>query len=410
MLETMICALFTLLPDFLYRRFVQGKRIGHEITFFTMWYELRWGLVTCFMAATTVITLLFYYHPSTHSVASFFRTVSIIPQVAGRVEEVYVVNNQDVKAGDPIFRLDAASQEAAVTAARSRVEEIEAQIAVSDTQLAAALAGVEQAQAAADLVEADYRRSKELLDRGSPAANPAEVERQLNRLKEREGQVEAAQANYEAVKDNIEVVLPAQRTSAIAALEQSEAELDKTLITAGVDGRIEQFALQPGDFVAILRPAGILVPAAIGHERFQAAFSQLSAGVVKPGMVAEIGCMAQPFTIVPMVVVAVQDVFSSGQFRPSDQLMDLQANRSPGSLTVFMEPLYEGGINDLPPGSRCIGNVYTSNHALLEDETISGPRRIFLHVIDTIGVVHAAGLRLRMVLLPVKTLVFSGGH
>ena len=51
MIETMLCALITVLPDYLFRRFVQGKRIGHEITLFTMWYELRWGLTTCAILA-----------------------------------------------------------------------------------------------------------------------------------------------------------------------------------------------------------------------------------------------------------------------------------------------------------------------------------------------------------------------
>ena len=31
MLELLLCSLVTILPDFLYRRYVQGKRIGHEI-------------------------------------------------------------------------------------------------------------------------------------------------------------------------------------------------------------------------------------------------------------------------------------------------------------------------------------------------------------------------------------------
>ena len=32
MFELMLCSLFTLVPDYLYRRHVQGKRIGKEIT------------------------------------------------------------------------------------------------------------------------------------------------------------------------------------------------------------------------------------------------------------------------------------------------------------------------------------------------------------------------------------------
>ena len=33
MLELMLCSMLTILPDYLYRRYVQGKRIGKEITF-----------------------------------------------------------------------------------------------------------------------------------------------------------------------------------------------------------------------------------------------------------------------------------------------------------------------------------------------------------------------------------------
>lgn len=409
MLETLFCAMFTILPDYLFRRYGQGKRIGHEITFFSVWYELRWGLTTCFIATTTLITLLFYYHPSTNAVTSYFRTVTILPETGGRVAEVYVVSHEEVQAGDPLFKLDSSSQEAAVATAQSRVDEVNAALDVSGSDIAAAKATLEQAQAAYDLVESDYLRNKKLLDEGSPAANPSEVDRQFNRLKEREGQVHAAEANLESVQQNVEVLLPAQRASAIASLEQAQTELEKTLVVAGISGRVEQFALQVGDYLnPILRPAGILVPTESGHLMFQAGFNQLAAQVVKPGMIAEIGCLSKPFTVVPMVIVSVQDVIASGQFRPSDQLRDPQDNVRPGSISAVLEPLYAGGIDRLPPGSNCIANAYTSNHERIEHEEMGTARKIGLHVIDTIGVVHAAGLRMRMLLLPVTTLVFSG--
>lgn len=409
MFETLFCAMFTILPDYLYRRYAQGKRIGIEINFFSVWYELRWGLTACFIATIALITTLFYFHPSTNTVASYFRTVTILPEAGGRVAEIYVESHQDVKAGDPLFRLDSSSQEAAVATAQRRVDEVNAAIEVSGTEIQAAQATLEQAQAAYDLVELDYLRNKQLLDEGSPAANRAEVERQENRLKEREGQVHAAEANFEAVRQNIEVLLPAQKASATAALEQAQTELEKTLVTAGISGRVEQFALQLGDIVnPLLRPAGLLVPSESGHLRFHAGFNQLTAQVLKPGMIAEIGCAANPFSVVPMVIVGVQDVIPSGQFRPTDRLRDPQDNGRPGTITAILEPLYEGGIDPLPPGSNCIANAYTSNHERIETEEMGTAKKIGLHVIDTIGIVHAAGIRLRMLLLPVSTLVFSG--
>ena len=39
MLELALCSLFTILPDYLYRRYWQGKRIGQEMTLYSVWFE-----------------------------------------------------------------------------------------------------------------------------------------------------------------------------------------------------------------------------------------------------------------------------------------------------------------------------------------------------------------------------------
>jgi hypothetical protein len=82
----------------------------------------------------------------------------------------------------------------------------------------------------------------------------------------------------------------------------------------------------------------------------------------------------------------------------------------PGTITVYMEPLYKGGFDGVPPGSSCIANAYTNNHDRLDDPNLGTGQWIFLHVIDTVGVVHAIILRIQALLLPVQTLVLSGGH
>ena len=46
MLELLLCSLLTILPDYLIRRYVQGKRLGREITFYSVWYELSGCLET----------------------------------------------------------------------------------------------------------------------------------------------------------------------------------------------------------------------------------------------------------------------------------------------------------------------------------------------------------------------------
>ena len=65
MLELLLCSLLTIFPDYLYRRYRQGKRIGKEITLFSVWFELRFGIIACLMLTVALITMIFYYHPST---------------------------------------------------------------------------------------------------------------------------------------------------------------------------------------------------------------------------------------------------------------------------------------------------------------------------------------------------------
>jgi hypothetical protein len=75
---------------------------------------------------------------------------------------------------------------------------------------------------------------------------------------------------------------------------------------------------------------------------------------------------------------------------------------------VFLEPLYEGGIDDVTPGSSCIANAYSNNHDLIVSKGIGVARRAALHAVDALALVHALILRLQALVLPFQTLVFSG--
>jgi hypothetical protein len=61
------------------------------------------------------------------------------------------------------------------------------------------------------------------------------------------------------------------------------------------------------------------------------------------------------------------------------------------------------------PGSSCIVNAYSSNHELLaSSKDMSTTRRLVLHGVDAVGLVHALLLRIQALVLPIQTLVFSG--
>jgi multidrug resistance efflux pump len=78
---------------------------------------------------------------------------------------------------------------------------------------------------------------------------------------------------------------------------------------------------------------------------------------MKAGMIAEVTCVAKPFTVIPMVVTDVQDFIAAGQVRAGEQLIEARQVTRPGTLLVFLEPLYAGGLDEVTPGSSCIANA-----------------------------------------------------
>jgi multidrug resistance efflux pump len=408
MFELMLCSLFTLVPDYLYRRYRQGKRFGKEITLFSMWYELRWGITGCVMLTVLLITLIFYYHPSTSSAALFFRTVPIAPETNGRVAEVFVGFSAPVKKDTVLFRLDSSKQRAATETAKRKIAEVDAQLVAAKVDVIKAEAQLQQAQS-------DYKQAKDELEvkselqRRSPGIVPQRDIEKLQVLADgRQAAVDAASASKQSAETQISTLLPATKASAEAALDQAQVDLDKTDIRAGVDGRVEQFFLRPGDIVnPLMRPAGILIPEGAGQRGVQAGFGQIEAQVLKPGMIAEAACNSVPWTIIPMVVTSVQDYIAAGQFRGGEQLLEASAAK-PGTIFVFLEPLEKDGLGDVTAGSSCIVNAYTSNHEVISSKDTSALKRFALHAVDTVGLVHALLLRIQALLLPIKTLVLSG--
>src|SRR3954452_24217165 len=407
MLELLVCSLLTILPDYLFRRYVQGKRLGKEITFFSVWFELRWGIILCLLLTVGLITTIFYYHPSTTNVVSYFRTIPIVPEINGRVAEIYIGMNDRVEKGAPIFRLDSQKQEAAAETARRKIAEVDAALVVARTDVVAAEGKIQEAKGAYQQAVDELETKQELQRRNPGMVARRDIEKLEVAVEGRKGAIAAATAAKQGAEAKISALLPAEKASAEAALAQAEADLAKTVIRAGFSGQVEQFALRVGDIVnPMMRPAGILIPEGAGQQSLQAGFRQIEAQIMKVGMIAEVTCVSKPFTVIPMVVTDVQDFIAAGQFRGGEQLVELQQVTRPGTILVFLEPLYKGGLKGVTPGSSCIANAYSSNHDLIASKDTGALRGAALHVVDALGLVHALILRLQALVLPFKILVF----
>jgi multidrug resistance efflux pump len=409
MFELLLCSLVTILPDYLYRRYRQGKRLGKEITFFSVWYELRWGITSCLMLTISLITMIFYFHPSTTSAALYFRTVPILPEGSGRVVEVNVDFTAPVKKGDVLFRLDSSRQAAALETAKRKIAEVDASLISARADVVKADAQIGEAKASLQQAKDELDVKSELQRRNPGIVPQRDIEKLQVLVDQRQSGVDAATAARESSALRVSTLLPAERASAEAARAEAQVELDKTFVRAGVDGRVEQFLVRPGDLVAqIMRPAGVMIPDEAGRGRLQAGFGQIEAQVMRPGMIAEATCISRPWVIIPLVVTSVQDFIAAGQFRASEVLIDPQSLQRPGSILVFLEPLYKNGLDGVTPGSSCIVNAYTSNHDVIADPKTGALKGFALHAVDATGLVHALLLRIQALLLPIKTLVLSG--
>jgi multidrug resistance efflux pump len=313
-----------------------------------------------------------------------------------------------VEKGAPLFRLDDSKQKAALEAANKKIAEVDAAMVHAEADIIAAQGQIVQAKGSLQQAIDELATKEELQRRNAGIVAEREVEKLRVAVEARQGEVTAAEAAKQAADTKLRTVLPAEKESAEAAKEQAQVELDKTVVYAGVSGRVEQFTLRVGDVVnPLMRPAGVLIPSGAGRLQVVAGFNQLEQQVIKVGMTAEITCISKPWTIIPMVVTQVQDYIAAGQVRTSEQLIDVQQVTRPGTVTAFLEPMYKGGLDGVAPGSSCIANAYTNNHDELARSDIGWGSWAFLHMVDTVALVHAMILRLQALVFPIQALVFS---
>ena len=260
MLEILLCSLLTILPDYLYRRYAQGKRLGKEITLYSVWFELRWGITACLMLTVGLITVIFYNHPSTSNATVFFRVVPILPETNGRVAEIFLKGvSGEIQQGAPIFRLDSSKQEAAMETNRRKIAEAEAAMVVAGSDILQAEGKIQEAKSAYQQAVDELETKQELYRRNPGNVALRDIEKLTVGVEGRKGAIAAATAAKEQAEARISTLLPAEKASAEAELAQAEVDLHKTVVRAGVDGRVEQFTLRVGDIVnPLMRPAGVL--------------------------------------------------------------------------------------------------------------------------------------------------------
>jgi len=188
---------------------------------------------------------------------------------AGTIATLKVSEGQSVKAGDVLFVLDAAQQQAQYDAARAQADAAQATLANLQTggrpeELDVSRAAQQKALSDLDLAQQNATRTQSLFSQGlatqaqldqakaavasaQAVANQAAAQVKVTELPARDAQQIAAEASYAAAEANANA---------------AKATLDDRTVTAPVDGRIERLFYKAGEVAATGSPVASLSGAA----------------------------------------------------------------------------------------------------------------------------------------------------
>ena len=221
--------------------------------------------------------------------------ISISPDVSGRIVAVNVKENQRVKAGDVLFRIDPEPYRIALAQANADLASARVQVATMATDSGSAAADIASARAELTLAEATYQRQNELMKRGFTTRASLDAATQdvaAARAKIATGQAAAARAQQQ-VGTGGGSDQPAAIQVALAKRAQAELNLQRTTVRAPSDGVVSQTSrLQVGN----ITPSGVPALSLVVSDQtwVEANFKETDLDHMRVGQPVELGFDAYP--------------------------------------------------------------------------------------------------------------------
>jgi membrane fusion protein (multidrug efflux system) len=186
------------------------------------------------------------FYESTNDAYLGADSVTIAPKVMGYVAEVAVGDNQRVKAGDVLVRIDPRDYQTALDSATADLANAKATSANIDALLNEQKATIDQAEAAAAFAQQEYNRYADLARTGAGSAQ--RLQQAQSDLAQRKATLAAAQAHIDVLKTQRQQAEAATAAKG-AALDQAKINLSQTTITAPIDGVVGDRTVRQGQLV-----------------------------------------------------------------------------------------------------------------------------------------------------------------
>jgi membrane fusion protein, multidrug efflux system len=200
-------------------------------------------------------------------------TVQVSAQVAGRVSAVLVTDNQEVRAGQPLVKLDPADFQQALSQALANRESAEGQLAQAKAQLPVAQANLDQARAQVAVAEAaatnadiNLKRDQRLEQMGGLAVSHQTLDNDTATARSDAATLAAAQQKVTAGEAQLALnrtqigTAEAGVRAAAAQVAQARLNLSYTVIRASEAGRITNKTVALGNYVQVGQALTALVP------------------------------------------------------------------------------------------------------------------------------------------------------
>ncbi|OEC95684.1 secretion protein HylD [Rhizobium sp. YK2] len=271
-------------------------------------------MLALIVAAWFVWKIYFYPYESTDDAFVDARSFSVAAKVSGYVAEVPVTDNQSVKAGDVILRIDPRDYQIALDQANGQVEVAKASVDSAGAQIEAASAAVDVARAqqnsataALQFAQQESNRQQQLVKTGSGSVQA--VQQATATLQQDQASLAQMQANITSALKN-KAVAEAQKSSALASLKQAQAQAEEaqqnlsyTTITAAQPGRIVRLTGAKGQYVEAGQAISTFVPDEVW---ITANFKETQLTDMRPGQPVDITIDAYPNHTLHGKVASVQ--------------------------------------------------------------------------------------------------------
>lgn len=265
--------------------------------------------------------------------------VSIAPRVSGQVAEIYVSDNQDVKAGQPLVKIDprryqmAARQDEAMASARNAdLVKSQADLHQQDLIIAEAQADLENAEATADLAQKEFDRTSPLAARGIQTQQQVDEKRSLldqaqSTVRLKKAVLDAARQQVTSLRAEVEQA-EAQLAATKESLDQAQIDLDETVLRSPIDGRVGDRTVQFGQFAQ----PGTLLMTIVPVDRIYlvANFKETQIANMRAGQIATVRVDAYP----DFKITGTVDSFAPGT---GSQFALLPPENATGNFTKIVQ-------------------------------------------------------------------------